>query len=191
MRWDTKPDNRIRGTSAHPAPTRFEELLAGIWPTWRDQLVQDDLVPSAAEIVIQRVGTTWTKASRGGAGAAARNQCPSAFPLPVDAVLHSVDMAEENQFEPLHESADVVPASVREELRLRIRGEQLTMLPQVSAFWMPRRHRRPPRHPVSRGTWLRWTINYRLGPRPWLELRAGDVERRISGGAIGPGAFPE
>ena len=111
----------------------------------------------------QRVGTTWTKASRGGAGAAARNQCPSAFRLPVDAVWHSVDMAEENQFEPLHESADVVPASVREELSLRIRGAQLTMLPQVSAFWIPRRHRRPPRHPVSRGTWLRWTINYRLG----------------------------
>ena len=28
MRWDTKPDNRIRRTSSHPAPTRFEELLA-------------------------------------------------------------------------------------------------------------------------------------------------------------------
>jgi hypothetical protein len=27
MRWDTKPDNRIRRTSPHPAPTRFEELL--------------------------------------------------------------------------------------------------------------------------------------------------------------------
>lgn len=27
---------------------------------------------------------------------------------------------------------------------------------------MPR-HRRPPRHLVSRGSWLRWTINYRLG----------------------------
>jgi hypothetical protein len=36
MRWDTKPDNRIRRTSPHPAPTRFEELLAGFqangWP---------------------------------------------------------------------------------------------------------------------------------------------------------------
>ena len=30
MRWDTKPDNRIRRTSPHPAPTRFEELLAGV-----------------------------------------------------------------------------------------------------------------------------------------------------------------
>jgi hypothetical protein len=30
MRWDTKPDNRIRRTSPHPAPTRFEELLADI-----------------------------------------------------------------------------------------------------------------------------------------------------------------
>jgi hypothetical protein len=26
--WDTKPDNRIRRMSPHPAPTRFEELLA-------------------------------------------------------------------------------------------------------------------------------------------------------------------
>src|SRR5215469_5844976 len=30
MRWDTKPDNRIRRTSSHPAPTRFEELLAEV-----------------------------------------------------------------------------------------------------------------------------------------------------------------
>jgi inorganic triphosphatase YgiF len=28
VRWDSKPDNRIRRTSSHPAPTRFEELLA-------------------------------------------------------------------------------------------------------------------------------------------------------------------
>jgi hypothetical protein len=27
---DTKPDNRIRRTSSHPAPTRFEELLADV-----------------------------------------------------------------------------------------------------------------------------------------------------------------
>jgi hypothetical protein len=31
MRWDTKPDNRIRRTSPHPAPTPFEELLADVW----------------------------------------------------------------------------------------------------------------------------------------------------------------
>src|SRR5260221_638882 len=30
MRWDSKPDNRIRRTSSHPAPTRFEELLANV-----------------------------------------------------------------------------------------------------------------------------------------------------------------
>src|SRR5260370_2708958 len=30
MRRDTKPDNRIRKTSPHPAPTRFEELLASV-----------------------------------------------------------------------------------------------------------------------------------------------------------------
>jgi hypothetical protein len=72
-------------------------------------------------------------------------------------------MAEESQFEPRHQSADVVPKSVREELSLRTRDERLSVLPQVSAFWMPTRHRRPPRHSVSRGTWLRWTINYRFG----------------------------
>src|SRR5260221_13951844 len=30
MRRNTKPDNRIRKTSPHPAPTRFEELLASV-----------------------------------------------------------------------------------------------------------------------------------------------------------------
>src|SRR5258708_31748401 len=32
MRWDTKPDNRIRRTSPYPAPTRFEELRGDLVP---------------------------------------------------------------------------------------------------------------------------------------------------------------
>lgn len=37
MRWDTKPDNRIRRTSSHPTPTRFEELLADV--AWLPALI--------------------------------------------------------------------------------------------------------------------------------------------------------
>jgi hypothetical protein len=39
MRRDTKPDNRIRRTSPHPAPTRFEELLADV-PTGISALIR-------------------------------------------------------------------------------------------------------------------------------------------------------
>jgi hypothetical protein len=45
MRWDTKPDNRIRRTSPHPAPTRFEELLADVLNgarTWQHFVVTTD-----------------------------------------------------------------------------------------------------------------------------------------------------
>jgi hypothetical protein len=30
MRWDTKPDNRIRRTSPHPAPTRIRSYWRAI-----------------------------------------------------------------------------------------------------------------------------------------------------------------
>lgn len=148
-------------------------------------------MPAPAQIIVQRVTTTWTKASRGGAGATARNQAPVAFRLPPGAAWHTVGMAEEDQFEPAHEAGAAVPEFVCEELGVRIDGGQLSMLPQVPASWMPGRHRRPPRQSVAPGAWLRWSVNYRLGlDRGWtyglvtwnVAFRAQSCGRELFGG---------
>ncbi len=59
-------------------------------------------------IVVQRIVTTWTKQSRGGAAAARRNGVPEAFALPtagrVGVVVHEVDAHERDDFA----SADTV-----------------------------------------------------------------------------------
>ena len=54
MRWDTKPDNRISRTSAHPAPTRrIRELLARVCSSsalpalWRDAAATCSAAPDA------------------------------------------------------------------------------------------------------------------------------------------------
>lgn len=52
------------------------------------------------DVVAQRVRTTWTKRSRGGPAASARNRVPIAFPLPAEAGLHEVDVDESTGFSP-------------------------------------------------------------------------------------------
>ncbi len=52
MRWDTKPDNRIRRTSSHPAPTRFEELLAAAAAGTGDLAPQLDRVAAGLDDVL-------------------------------------------------------------------------------------------------------------------------------------------
>lgn len=67
------------------------------WP--RHGLVADD---QSMRIVVQRVRTSWTKASRGGAGAAMRSAAPTTFPLPtgLTSALHDVSMQEADLFVP-------------------------------------------------------------------------------------------
>jgi len=124
---------------------------------------EDDQVPVPSAVVVQRVLTRWSKESRGGEQAAIRNAQPNAFALPAVATWHSVEMDERGAFAQIEEYAEAVPIAVADELSLRIRGDRLSVLPQVSAFWMPKRHRRPPRRSIGVGETLRWTLNYRLG----------------------------
>src|SRR5918911_4645612 len=62
---------------------------------------------SPSLILVQAICVQWTKASRGGSGAARRNAIPEAFPLPAQLptsprstyLLHSVFVAEQDGFE--------------------------------------------------------------------------------------------
>ena len=53
-------------------------------------------------VVVQRVRTSWTKAPRGGAGAAMRNAAPTTFTLPtgLTSALHDVSMRESDAYVP-------------------------------------------------------------------------------------------
>lgn len=56
-------------------------------------------------IVVQRVVTSWTKQSRGGAAATRRNAVPEAFTLPAGGesgvLIHEVDVRENGDFAPV------------------------------------------------------------------------------------------
>lgn len=61
----------------------------------------------APRIILQRVHTVWTKASRGGVGAVQRNALPHACAIPLDGfaaeiTLHRISFQERNDFEPHH-----------------------------------------------------------------------------------------
>ena len=61
------------------------------------------------DVVVQRVRTSWTKASRGGAGAAARNAAPTVFSLPpgLHSGLHEVVIRESDAFSPQMSEQDL------------------------------------------------------------------------------------
>jgi hypothetical protein len=112
------------------------------------------------DVVAQRVRTTWTKRSRGGAAASARNRVPAAFALPAGAVVHEVHVDESNGFEPrfaLRTLDDLDAVLLREaDGGLGVRVE-LAPMSWPSREWRPAAvHLRP-------GEWLRWQINYRFG----------------------------
>lgn len=112
------------------------------------------------DVVAQRVRTTWTKRSRGGPGAAARNRVPIAFPLPAGVELHDVQVDESAGFEPRFAGR---PLTELDDVRLREADGGLLVLVTPSLWGMPRRNR--PRSPVrlEPGEWLRWQVNLRFG----------------------------
>ncbi|MEU5068901.1 hypothetical protein ACFVJM_39385 [Streptomyces virginiae] len=112
-------------------------------------------------VVVQRVRTTWTKASRGGAAAAVRNAAPMAFPLPPDLTsgLHEVQMREADGFQPHERVLDFADLEVT--LR-EADGSLRVSPPQMSSFATHPRSGRPPAARISAGQWLRWQVNYRL-----------------------------
>lgn len=114
-------------------------------------------------LLVQRVTTNWTKASRGGPAATVRSRCPISWELPPEVAWHSIRMSEADNFQPISESGLDVPSEVSEELALVIKDGRLGVRPELPAYWRPTRHRRPPRRYLSPGEWLRWSVNYRQG----------------------------
>jgi hypothetical protein len=118
------------------------------------------------EVLIQRVQTTWTKASRGGPLAAIRNAAPVGFPLPstVPPFVHEVWMWESEGFRPLHRSNAGLPdATGNSRVLLRVEDDgRLRVQLELVPFGIPNRKRRPPAVRLNRGEWLRWQVNYRF-----------------------------
>ncbi|MEV6288354.1 hypothetical protein [Kribbella sp. NPDC051770] len=118
------------------------------------------------DVVVQRVRTSWTTQSRGGAAATVRNAVPIAFPVPraPRPMLHSIVQTEANAFEPFDEVVELAgtPRKVlfATGLELTDEGDLLRVYPQLR-YPMPPRGRRPPAVRVGRGEWLRWQLNYR------------------------------
>lgn len=110
------------------------------------------------DVVAQRVRTTWTKRSRGGPAAAARNRVPVAFPLLAGAPLHEVTVDESTGFEPRY-----VALGELEGVTLREADGGLSVRLAPAPMSWPRREWRPGPVHLLPGEWLRWQINYRFG----------------------------
>ena len=116
---------------------------------------------SLMDAVVQRVRTSWTKASRGGAGATRRNATPTAFLLPPNlrAGAHEVLMRESDAF---HPSARELDFSELETIPRVVDGLLRIPPPQYSALATLPRSTRPPAVKLSPGQWLQWQVNYRI-----------------------------
>lgn len=112
------------------------------------------------DVVAQKVRTTWTKRSRGGPPAAARNRVPTAYPLPDGASLHLVDVDESTGFEPRF---TVRPLGELDRVTLREADGELAVRVELAPMSWPRRDWRPGPVRLRPGEWLRWQINYRFG----------------------------
>jgi hypothetical protein len=116
------------------------------------------------DLYVQQIKVTWTKSSRGAAGATKRNQVPHGFAWPLaTARFHGVEAREEEAFAPRSQFHEAVPEAVSKLLLLQEREGRLTFRPAEDGFGMPRRHRRPPHASLVAGDWLRWSMNYRFG----------------------------
>ncbi|MFZ2502754.1 MAG: hypothetical protein WAW88_08810 [Nocardioides sp.] len=125
---------------------------------------------SSPQILVQRITVHWTKDSRGGRGAAARNTAPLALPMPGHGVVwHAVAFSETDAFSPWLEAADQeVPQAIETELNLKVTADVASFLP-LAPFGAPLRHRRPPRARIETGQSVRWILNSRDGrDHGWL-----------------------
>jgi hypothetical protein len=121
-----------------------------------------------ADFVVQHACVTWTKASRGGAGAARRNAVAHGYalgqPAPGGRGVHHVRLDERAGFAAVAEWTPLPgPDRWRDhELRLRVDGDALLVRLEPGAYGMPRRDCRPPAVRLAAGEWLRWQVNARL-----------------------------
>lgn len=117
------------------------------------------------QAVVQWVRTSWTKQSRGGAGATRRNAAPTAFQLPAvpPPFTHEVLMHEHDGFQPQSTTREGLRDSTSDSaVLLQEAGGLLRVQLTVTPFGKPRRWRRPPAQRLARGEWLRWQVNYRF-----------------------------
>ena len=138
------------------------------------------------DITVQRVTTSWTKRSRGGAAATRRNAVPAGFPLPVVPLdrAHVVSVAERHGFEPRERWTDLGDIGVS----LRERDGSLRVFAH-SGFGLPARPRRPPAVWLRPGQWIRWQLNHRFssasGMADWsysldtFNIAYGPVDREV------------
>lgn len=125
---------------------------------------------SNPQILVQKLTVHWTKDSRGGRGAAARNAVPLALPRPGPAVAwHAVAFREADAFSSELEAAEQeIPHAIETELSLRVAADLVSILP-LSPFGAPLRHRRPPRARIELRQSVRWILNSRDGrDQGWL-----------------------
>jgi hypothetical protein len=116
------------------------------------------------DFVVQWVRTTWTKRSRGGEAAVARNAAPIAFeifdgPRPL---VHEVTMREADGFAP---RSSMHPWSSKDRDRVHVKEVDGRLRVQAlipAMFNIPPRRRRPPAVYLQAGQWLRWQLNYRF-----------------------------
>jgi hypothetical protein len=123
-------------------------------------------------LIVQRIITEWTKASRGGTGAAKRNATPIALPLPPihpsgsSYVLHDVQYQEDNEFAPRFSTQDLelAPHFLVEPLLIHVTKEQIELRFQWSWNYCgaPERESHD-LFPLAIGNWGRFTCNGRFG----------------------------
>ncbi|HWS31555.1 MAG TPA: hypothetical protein VN408_02305 [Actinoplanes sp.] len=139
----------------------------------------------------QWVTTEWTKASRGGKGAARRNSVPQGFRLPkqLRVGVHEVSITESDDFEPVErvgaEPPEREPSPTRSGLRLVRADKGLRVELLLARHGAPARARRPPAVWLSPGEWLRWQVNYRMS---WPLIEGGRWAYRLDtlNIAVGP-----
>ncbi|MBB2945022.1 hypothetical protein FB565_004755 [Actinoplanes lutulentus] len=126
------------------------------------------------DIVAQWVRTAWTKQSRGGEAAARRNAMPIAFPVPEAGtpILHEIDMAEWDDFDPRFTLRRELPDPSRVSLRPAGRLLSVELVPEPDMN--PSRWYRGSMVLLAPGQWLRWQINYRIA-----HLRDGEWSYRL------------
>ena len=123
---------------------------------------------TAADFVVQHTCVTWTKASRGGEGAARRNAVAHGYALRPAALhglgVHHVRLDERDGFAAVEEWTPLPdPGRWRDhELHLRVDGDALHVRLVPGAYGMPRRDSRPPAVRLAAGEWLRWQVNVRM-----------------------------
>jgi hypothetical protein len=140
-----------------------------------------EMAASSSLIVLQRISTIWTKVSRGGAGATARNATPEVLELPPLAgvpaegfILHDIAYREDDDFQSpseqfeQHEQTDPIRLDC---LEFAVDDHALV----VTLVWEQGRGapRRPPfpRTVLSfrPGQWGRISYNFRCaGERDWI-----------------------